>query len=233
VFSGGCELCKETVDIVEVGKCKDCKMEVVDVKAPENADLIRHFRISAVPSIVIDGRIKVVGKPSFPWFCGDEFYRMLESKYPLKAPEGDSIDSRPVKKLAVISSLGGGGLGAALCTVTMLLPLVLGASGAGAAVACSMPGMCLNAGPLGNFVNGVTRNGPPLLVASLASILYGMRSFGRWPLAISAAGGAMLYASMFVLNMYLPFVALSSFVLIMGYVAASYVSDTFPFGTWS
>jgi hypothetical protein len=57
-------------------------------------------------------------------------------------------------------------------------------------------------------------------------ILYGMSSFGLWPLAISAVGGALLYVSMFIVNASLPFVALSSFVLIMGYVAASYVSKS-------
>lgn len=85
IFSGGCKLCKDTADIVEVGKCKDCKMEVLDVGGSENRELVGSYNITAVPSIVIDGKIKVVGVPNFPWFCGDEFYRMLERKYPLKA----------------------------------------------------------------------------------------------------------------------------------------------------
>jgi len=58
-------------------------MEVLDVSSKENAKVVKRYNITAVPSIVIDGRIKVVGVPTFPWFCGDEFYRMLESKYPL------------------------------------------------------------------------------------------------------------------------------------------------------
>lgn len=224
LFSGGCEFCKETADIVEIGKCKDCKMEVLDVKSEENADTVRRYGITAVPSIVVDGRIKVVGKPTFPWFCGDEFYRMLESRYPLKATEATT------KRFAMISSVGGG-FGAALCTITMLLPLVLGAAGAGASVACSMPGMCVGAGLTGSlrdFVSAIAQLGPPLLVGSIALILYGMRRYGRWPLVISAVGGAMLYVSMFVFGMSLPLVALSSFVLVMGYVAASYVSDSTP-----
>jgi len=43
----------------------------------------RLYKITAVPTIVIDGRIKVVGVPDFPWFCGDEFYRFLEKNFPL------------------------------------------------------------------------------------------------------------------------------------------------------
>lgn len=83
IFSGGCKLCNDTADIVEIGKCRSCKMEVLDVSSKENAKVVKRYNITAVPSIVIDGRIKVVGVPTFPWFCGDEFYRMLESKYPL------------------------------------------------------------------------------------------------------------------------------------------------------
>jgi hypothetical protein len=84
IFSSGCSLCEQAAEIVEVGKCKDCVMETLDVKDPKNRKLLRQYAISAVPSIVIDARIKVVGVPDFPWFCGDEFYRMLERKYPLK-----------------------------------------------------------------------------------------------------------------------------------------------------
>jgi glutaredoxin len=41
------------------------------------------YKITAVPTIVVDGRIKVVGVPDFPWFCGDDFYRFLEKNFPL------------------------------------------------------------------------------------------------------------------------------------------------------
>lgn len=83
VFSGGCELCEDAADIVELGKCKDCKMEVLSVGARENSALVKKYNVTAVPSIVIDEKIKVVGVPSFPWFCGEEFYSKLEREYPL------------------------------------------------------------------------------------------------------------------------------------------------------
>jgi glutaredoxin len=41
------------------------------------------YKITAVPTIVVDGKIKVVGVPDFPWFCGDDFYRFLEKNFPL------------------------------------------------------------------------------------------------------------------------------------------------------
>ena len=84
IFSAGCKLCSDTVDIVEVGKCKDCQMEVLGVDDGKNNGLLKQYDIGAVPSIVIDGRIKVVGKPVFPWFCGDDFYKMLETRFPLR-----------------------------------------------------------------------------------------------------------------------------------------------------
>jgi hypothetical protein len=32
-------------------------------------------------SIVIDGEIKVVDSPYFPWICGDDLYTKLEQDY--------------------------------------------------------------------------------------------------------------------------------------------------------
>ena len=84
VFSGGCKLCEDAANIVELGKCKDCKMEVLSIDAKENRVLVRKYNVNAVPSIVIDEKIKVVGVPSFPWFCGEEFYGKLEREYPLR-----------------------------------------------------------------------------------------------------------------------------------------------------
>ncbi|MDG6900466.1 MAG: thioredoxin family protein [Nitrososphaerota archaeon] len=83
IFTGGCELCRQTVDIVELGKCKGCKMDVMPIDAEGSKVLVNQYGVNAVPSIVIDGRIKVVGKPTFPWYCGEEFYRKLEKEFPL------------------------------------------------------------------------------------------------------------------------------------------------------
>ncbi|MDV3293121.1 MAG: thioredoxin family protein [Nitrososphaerales archaeon] len=83
VFSGGCKLCEEAAEIVEIGKCKDCRMEVLSIDGRKTKPLMKRYSIGAVPSIVIDGKIKVVGIPTFPWLCGDGFYEMLERRYPL------------------------------------------------------------------------------------------------------------------------------------------------------
>lgn len=83
VFSGGCNLCKDTIRVVEIGKCRECRLKVLDINEEENKYDAKRYGITSVPSIVIDDKIKVVGTPKFPWFCGDDFYMMLEKKYPL------------------------------------------------------------------------------------------------------------------------------------------------------
>jgi hypothetical protein len=214
VFSGGCDLCKETAEIVEVGKCKDCKMEVLSFE--RNRELARRYGVTSVPSIVIDGKIKVVGKPTFPWFCGDEFYRKLEKNYPISGVRS-AYRSSGGRKFDLLSS-GGGGLGAAMCTITMLLPILFGTAGAGVSVVCTMRGMCGQlTGPVESYVSAVTPIAPSLFIASMALIMYGMRKSGTRLLAILGVGGALLYFSMFVVPFSLPLVVVSSAVLSSGY----------------
>ena len=42
---------------------------------------MKKYDIQAVPTAVIDGEIKVVGIPDFPWICGDELYTKLKRKF--------------------------------------------------------------------------------------------------------------------------------------------------------
>ena len=85
IFTGSCDLCRKVVDIVTIGKCAACKMEVIQANGQDKAIIpkLKDYNITSVPSIVIDGRIKVAGVPTFPWFCGEEFYKFLEEKYSL------------------------------------------------------------------------------------------------------------------------------------------------------
>ena len=45
---------------------------------------MRDYGIKAVPTIVIDGNIEVVGISNFPWICDDDLYKKLKNDYPLK-----------------------------------------------------------------------------------------------------------------------------------------------------
>lgn len=57
VFSAGCPVCKETVDMVYQIACPSCEVSVLDMNKPEVADRARSLGIRSVPSIVIDGKL--------------------------------------------------------------------------------------------------------------------------------------------------------------------------------
>jgi hypothetical protein len=45
---------------------------------------MRDYGVKAVPTAVIDGEIKIVGIPDFPWTCGEDLYGKLKKDYPLE-----------------------------------------------------------------------------------------------------------------------------------------------------
>ncbi len=83
LFVGGCPLCERVKNMIELGKCAGCVLEVHDLSRDYERvrEKAREYRIRCVPTIVIDGRIKVEGLPEFSFVCSDEFYRWLESEY--------------------------------------------------------------------------------------------------------------------------------------------------------
>lgn len=44
---------------------------------------MKDYDVRAVPTTIIDGEIKVVGIPDFPWICGDDLYKKLRTEYQL------------------------------------------------------------------------------------------------------------------------------------------------------
>ncbi len=86
VFTAGCLLCRTALEMVEVGKCASCVLTERNLVTEDPLVLrkAKEFDVRVVPTIVIDGKIKVEGKPDFPWICGDDFYAMLESRFPLR-----------------------------------------------------------------------------------------------------------------------------------------------------
>lgn len=61
-------------------------MTVYDVNNPneEIKKKMRNYGVNAVPTTIIDGKIRVVGIPNFPWICGEDLYKKLRKEYPLK-----------------------------------------------------------------------------------------------------------------------------------------------------
>jgi glutaredoxin 3 len=85
IFSAGCPLCKHIIDDIQIGKCQGCHQTVYDVNemTDEIKRKMKDYGITSVPTTIIDGNIKVVGIPDFPWICGDDLYLKLKRKYPL------------------------------------------------------------------------------------------------------------------------------------------------------
>lgn len=82
-FSGGCPLCTSFLHEVQVGKCGPCRLRVFEVAKARNRARVRKYGVRVVPTLVIDGKIMVEGRIDEPWICGDDFYAMLEQRYPL------------------------------------------------------------------------------------------------------------------------------------------------------
>ncbi|HEU4606115.1 MAG TPA: thioredoxin family protein [Nitrososphaera sp.] len=85
IFSGGCPLCTHITDDIQIGKCEGCIQTVYDVNNL-NDDLkgkMKDYGVTSVPTTIIDGKIKVVGIPDFPWICGEDLYKKLKTEYPL------------------------------------------------------------------------------------------------------------------------------------------------------
>lgn len=81
IFTAGCELCKDLKDLVEIGKCAGCSLEEFDLRSSENVNKSKSYGIKVVPTIIIDGKIKLEGKPNFPLVCGEDFYKFLEENF--------------------------------------------------------------------------------------------------------------------------------------------------------
>jgi glutaredoxin len=57
VFSAGCPLCEDTVNLVNKLACESCDISVLDMKKPEVANRAKTLGIRSVPSVVIDGKL--------------------------------------------------------------------------------------------------------------------------------------------------------------------------------
>jgi hypothetical protein len=87
IFSANCQICKEVTDVIEIGRCQGCKQVVYDVNkiTDKIKQKMKNYDVRAVPTSIIDGEIKVVGIPDFPWICGDDLYKRLKAKYSMQS----------------------------------------------------------------------------------------------------------------------------------------------------
>ena len=57
VFSAGCPVCQETIEMVKRNACQSCEITVLDMNASNVADRARQLGIHSVPAVVIDGKL--------------------------------------------------------------------------------------------------------------------------------------------------------------------------------
>ena len=81
VFSGDCPLCDEVVSEIEAGKCAGCQLTVYHLS--RDWAVAKECGVRAVPTVIIDGEVKIEGKPDIPFVCSDETYAHFKSRYPL------------------------------------------------------------------------------------------------------------------------------------------------------
>ena len=57
IFSAGCPVCEETVNMVKRNACTSCEVFVLDMKEPAVADRAKRLGIRSVPAVVINGKL--------------------------------------------------------------------------------------------------------------------------------------------------------------------------------
>ena len=57
VFTAGCPVCDDTVNLVNRIACGSCDVEVLDTRQADVAKRAKGYGIQTVPSIVIDGKL--------------------------------------------------------------------------------------------------------------------------------------------------------------------------------
>lgn len=65
VYTSGCPICKETIEIVRKAKCPECTLTEYNIlEKIEYLEKARKLGIKAVPSIIVDGKLAIEGKPT-------------------------------------------------------------------------------------------------------------------------------------------------------------------------
>lgn len=56
IFSAGCPVCEETVEMVKRSSCPSCEVTVLDTREKSVSEKAKSLGIRSIPAIVIDGR---------------------------------------------------------------------------------------------------------------------------------------------------------------------------------
>lgn len=57
VFSAGCSVCADAVELVKKLACPSCEIEVLDMHQPKAAARAKKLGVTRVPAVAIDGKL--------------------------------------------------------------------------------------------------------------------------------------------------------------------------------
>ena len=57
IFSAGCSICEETIELVNEVACPSCEISVLDMQDTSVSDRARNLGIKSIPAILIDGKV--------------------------------------------------------------------------------------------------------------------------------------------------------------------------------
>ena len=64
VFTADCPLCKDALGLMKKEACSECEVIERRCSGDECCESAKNYRIKAVPTIVVDGKITIIGKPT-------------------------------------------------------------------------------------------------------------------------------------------------------------------------
>ncbi len=57
VFSAGCPVCEETIELVNRAACPSCEVSVLDMNDPQVGKRAKDLGIRSVPAVAVDGKL--------------------------------------------------------------------------------------------------------------------------------------------------------------------------------
>lgn len=73
VFTADCPLCRDTLELIKKEACSECEVIEQRCSGDECCEPAKSYGIKAVPTVVVDGKIAIVGKPTL-----EEVKRLFE-----------------------------------------------------------------------------------------------------------------------------------------------------------
>lgn len=68
VFTAGCDLCKETMEVIQKAACSECAITEYNIRKKCESEIClrkaEEYGIKAVPTLIIDRNIIIEGKPT-------------------------------------------------------------------------------------------------------------------------------------------------------------------------